>query len=302
MIALEDMVGCAVETGLEVPGPCAVALTADLIVGIANPLHLLIRIGIGVSVMRNLVQNLLPQRLIALPVCHDGIVKLPGRAELLVEDHVFDGSQGVGDRRKTGSGAAVGVVLAAAPRAVLPGLHAALHGDGEPDKRGVIRRQILCVVIDAYLSFDYVAGYGFDRSLDLLEGFHLIEIAGPDAALLAVKGIDAVVDGHAEDNAVVHAGVRRRNAVARRIVVSGTGDLLAADDSVVAGIPEFKAELAHHARDDDLVILEQGQTADALGRFESAIPEFVRSVLVDAQRNGRIVQAQVCRWFRGPCR
>jgi hypothetical protein len=52
------MVGCTVEAGLEMPGSCAVALTADLIVRIANPLHLLIRIGIAISIMGNFVQDL----------------------------------------------------------------------------------------------------------------------------------------------------------------------------------------------------------------------------------------------------
>src|SRR5208282_3073301 len=80
LVALHDMVGRTVETALVDLGSCAVALAADLIVGIANPLHLLIRVSVAVSIMRNLREDLLPQGLMSLPVSHDGIVELPGGA------------------------------------------------------------------------------------------------------------------------------------------------------------------------------------------------------------------------------
>jgi len=70
----------------------------------------------------------------------------------------------------------------------------------------------------------------------------------------------------------VHACMRRRNAVCRRIIISGAGDFLASDNGIVARVLEFEAEFPHQAGNDDVVILEQGQAADAFSRFEGTVP------------------------------
>ena len=93
MITLEYMVGCTVKTGLEVFGPCAVALAADLIVRVADPFHLRVGVRIGVSIMGNFIQDPLSQGLVAFPVRHNSVIKLSGRADLFVKDHIFDGCE-----------------------------------------------------------------------------------------------------------------------------------------------------------------------------------------------------------------
>ena len=135
-----------------------------------------------------------------------------------------------------------------------------------------------------------IIGHVFDRRLDLLERFHLIEITGLEFTLFAVGGIDAVVDRHIEDNTETDRGMRGMHAVGRRIVVAGTDNFLAADKAVITGIFEFKTEFAYDCRNDDLVILVQGQAAYALGRLNSAFPKLVRRVFVDTQRDGGVVE------------
>jgi hypothetical protein len=76
---------------------------------------------------------------------------------------------------------------------------------------------------------------GFDRSFDFLNGFHVVEIAGLEAALLAVDGVDAVVDSHIEYDTEMDGRVRGVDAVTRGIVISGTDYLLAADEAIVTG-------------------------------------------------------------------
>src|ERR1035441_1184865 len=133
---------------------------------------------------------------------------------------------------------------------------------------------------------------GFDSSLDSVERFHLIEIAGLQFGLLAVERVDAIVDRHVHDHSVMDAGKGSVNAVARRIVIPGTDNLLAADETVITGVLQLKAEFLHEAGNDHFIVLKQRQTTDKFGGFKSAFPQFIRSVFVNAQGNGGIVKLE----------
>jgi hypothetical protein len=84
------MVGRPVQAGLIYLRALAVHLTADRVVQVDAPFELLVDVRVCVAVMRDIVQDLLPERLIPFPVCHHGVVELAGRAQFFVKAHVFD--------------------------------------------------------------------------------------------------------------------------------------------------------------------------------------------------------------------
>jgi hypothetical protein len=67
-----------------------------------------------------------------------------------------------------------------------------------------------------------------------------MEVSGVYSAASSVEWIDPIVKRHSKDNAVMDACMRCANAVAARIVISGTGNLLASNYRIIARIPEFK--------------------------------------------------------------
>ena len=120
--------------------------------------------------------------------------------------------------------------------------------------------------------------------------FISLETAGAQTAPLTVKRIDTVVNRHGESYTKMQARMRGVEAVACGIIIPRTDDLLATDHAIVTGIPEFKTEFLPEAGNNNFIILEQRQTTNELGRLDGTIPESWRSVLIDAQRDGRIVQ------------
>ena len=86
--------------------------------------------------------------------------------------------------------------------------------------------------------------------------------------------------------------MRRSDAVGCREVGAAAHDLLAADEAVVARIAQLESQLALERRDDDLVVLVQRQAAHQARRADSALPQLVGGVLVEAQRDGGVVQRQ----------
>ena len=156
----------------------------------------------------------------------------------------------------------------------------------------VIHEQIFHVVLNGDLGLQDVSGDLLPGFLDFVKRLHLVQIPRVNAALRPVERVPAVVQRHVQNGAVLGVGLRRSRAVACRVIVAGACDLLTADQRVVPGIPQAEAQFPHDAGDDDFVVLEQGETAHQPVDLDRALPQALRRILVDAQGDGGIVQAQ----------
>ena len=249
--------------------------------------------------MRGLLHDALAKQLVPFPVGHEGVVELPGAAQLLVEDHVLDGHETVDSGADAHAREPGTVVFGATVHNVLATLHAAVHGGGDDRKGHVVARDVFADARERDVPIDEVLYLALGGVEHLVEARHLVQVACGKARpvlRLTVRSrhrVLAVVDGE-EDRTGDPPESLLTGASVRGPVVPTSSRLHAADEAVVARRFDRHAPIQQRG-DDHLVALEGRHPAAGLRSLHGYVPQQVGRALVDAERHGRIVQQQTAR-------
>ena len=99
-----------------------------------------------------------------------------------------------------------------------------------------------------------------------------------DLALLSVVWVLAIVDSHIQTDRIEYCSVWRNNSVTLCVFIAGTGDLLTADQSIIAGILQRHAKFLLHCRNDHIVIVIQRDAAAAFCGLDRTFHQRIRCI------------------------
>ena len=213
--------------------------------------------------MRHVTDQSLLQIFIAFPVSHHSVIHFSGCADLLIKAGILKSGERICHGCKAGTGTAEVIVLRASFRNILAAFHTAFHGNGKDHVWRKFSDYVLAEAVNVdHPLHDIVCNLQVSF-LHLFDTLHIVQVAGMYLALLSVVWILAIIKSHVQTNGVEYRSVRRDDSVTLCIFISGSGNLLASDQCVVAGILQCHAKFFLHGWNDNFVIVVKRNTAAA---------------------------------------